>query len=54
MNPGGFRINLQTVPGPILGMFSATNATLRGAWTLSERIREIIRLYSAVENECHT
>ena len=54
MNPGGFRIDLSRVPGPILGMFTATNATLRSAWTLSERIREIIRLYSAVENDCHT
>ena len=54
MDPGGFRIDLRTVPGPILGMWTEANTTLRGAWTLSERIREIIRLYSAFENECHT
>lgn len=54
MNPGGFRIDLTKVPAPILAMFSEINATLRGAWTLSERTREIIRLYSAFENQCHT
>lgn len=54
MNPGGSRIDLRSVPGPILGMFTEINYTLRGAWTLSERIREIIRLYSAFENQCHT
>lgn len=54
MNPGGFRIDLQKVPAPMLGMFSEINATFRGAWTLSERTREIIRLYSAFENQCHT
>jgi hypothetical protein len=54
MNPGGFRIDLSKVPAPMLGMFSEINATFRSAWTLSERTREIIRLYSAFENQCHT
>jgi hypothetical protein len=54
MNPGGFRINLRTVPGPILGLFTEANTTLRSAWTLSERLREIIRLYSANQHQCHT
>ena len=54
MNPGGFRIDLSKVPGPIAGMFIGANATLRSAWTLSERLRELIRLYSAFEHQCHT
>ena len=54
MNPGGFRIDLSKVPAAMLGMFSELNATFRGAWTLPERTREIIRLYSAFENQCHT
>jgi len=54
MHPGGFRIDLATVPGPILGMFVSANAALRGSWTLSERLRELIRLFSAYENQCHT
>jgi len=54
MHPGGFRIDLGAVPGPILAMFVGANAALRGAWTLPERLREIIRLYSAFEHECHT
>lgn len=54
MNAGGFRIDLGAVPVPILAMFTTANATLRTHWTLGERLREIIRLYSAFENECHT
>ncbi len=54
MNPGGFRIDLGAVPGPIVAMFVTANAALRSAWTLSERLREIIRLYSAFEHQCHT
>jgi len=54
MNPGGFRIDLAKVPGPILALFITANTALRGAWTLSERLREIIRLYSASEHQCHT
>ena len=54
MLPGGFRIDLAAVPGPILAMFVTANATLRGAWTMSERLRELIRLYSAFEHQCHT
>ena len=54
MNPGEFRIDLRAVPGPIVAMFTTANAALRGAWTLSERLREIIRLYSASEHQCHT
>ena len=54
MRPGGFRIDLSKVPGPILAMSVQNNAALRGAWTLGERLREIIRLYSAFEHECHT
>jgi hypothetical protein len=54
MYPGGFRIDPTRVPGPIAAMFIAANAALRGAWTLSERLREVIRLYSAFEHECHT
>jgi hypothetical protein len=54
MRPGGFRIDLSKVPGPIVAMSVQSNAALRGAWTLSERIREIIRLFSAFEHECHT
>lgn len=54
MTPGGFRLDLSRIPGPILGMFVAANAALRGAWTLSERTLEIIRLFSAFEHECHT
>jgi hypothetical protein len=54
MNPGGFRIDLSKVPGPILAMSVQNNAALRGAWTLGERTREIIRLFSAFEHDCHT
>jgi hypothetical protein len=54
MNPGGFRIDLSTVPGPIVGLWTAANAMLRGAWTMSERLRELIRLHSAFEHQCHT
>ena len=54
MTPGGFRLDLRRIPGPILGMFVSANQTLRSAWTLGERLREIIRLYSAFEQECHT
>ncbi len=54
MNPGGFRIELAGVPGPILGMFVEANAALRGAWTLDERLLEVIRLFSAFEHQCHT
>ncbi|MEM7412047.1 MAG: hypothetical protein AAF430_17600 [Myxococcota bacterium] len=54
MTPGGFRIDLARIPGPILGLFTAANQTLRAAWTLPERLREIIRLYSAYEHQCHT
>ena len=54
MNPGGFRIDLRSVPGPILALWSEANAALRGSWTLPERLREIIRLWSANEHQCHT
>ncbi len=54
MNPGGFRIDLATVPGAIVSMFVTANAALRGAWSLGDRLREIIRLYSAFEHQCHT
>ena len=54
MNPGGFRIDLRSVPGPILAMFTAANSALRGSWTLGDRLREIVRLYSAFEHQCHT
>ena len=54
MQPGGFRLDLSTIPGPILGMFVAANQTLRAAWTLPERTLELIRLHSAFEHECHT
>ena len=54
MNPGGFRIELTGVPGPILAMFVQANAALRGAWSLDARLLEVIRLYSAFEHECHT
>ena len=54
MNPGGFRIDLSKVPGPIVGMFITANAALRAAWTMNERLRELIRLHSAFEHECHT
>ena len=54
MNPGGFRSDMTRSPGPILGMFVTANAALRGAWTPSERLRELVRLYSAFEHECHT
>ena len=54
MNPGGFRIDLRSIPGPILTMFITANQALRGAWTLGDRLREIIRLYSAFEHQCHT
>ena len=51
MNPGGFRIDLSKVPGPIVGMFITANAALRAAWTMNERLRELIRLHSAFEHE---
>ena len=54
VNPGGFRIDLAKVPGPILTIFMSANETLRREWTLSERLLEIVRLFSAFENECHT
>ena len=54
MRPGGFRIDLSKVPGPIVAMSVQNNAALRGAWTLGERTREIIRLFSAFEHDCHT
>ena len=54
MHPGGFRIDPARVPAPIAAMFITANATLRGAWTLNERLRELIRLYSASEQQCHT
>lgn len=54
MNPGGFRIDMAAVPGPIVAMFVNANAALRGSWSLSERLRELIRLYSAFEHQCHT
>jgi hypothetical protein len=54
MKPGGFRIDLGAVPGPILAMFLTANASLRAGWTLGARLREIIRLYSAFEHACHT
>jgi alkylhydroperoxidase family enzyme len=54
VQPGGFRIDPATVPGPILLMFHTANATLRSSWTLPERLREIIRLRSAFEHDCHT
>lgn len=54
MNPGGFRIDLGRVPGPILGLFVTANTALRASWTLGERLREMIRLHSAFEHECHT
>ena len=54
MNPGGFRIDLSRVPGPIVAMFVQANGQFRGAWTLGDRLREIIRLWSAFEYECHT
>lgn len=54
MNPGGFRIDLSQTPGPILGMFIASNTALRGSWTMSERLRELVRLFSAYEHQCHT
>ena len=54
MIPGGFRVDLRAIPAPILTLFVEANATLRGAWTLGDRLLEIIRLYSAFEHECHT
>ena len=54
MQAGGFRIDLSRVPVPIAAMFTVANASLREAWTLGERLREIIRLRSAFEHECHT
>jgi len=54
MIPGGFRVDLRALPAPILSLFVEANARLRGAWTLSERLLEIIRLFSAYEHECHT
>lgn len=54
MRPGGFRIDLSTVPSPILLMFSEAHQTLRRNWTLPIRLLEIIRLYSAFEHDCHT
>jgi len=35
-------------------MFTVANTSLRQGWTLGERLREIIRLRSAFEHECHT
>ena len=40
--------------GSIAGMFTVANASLREGWTLGDRLREIIRLRSAFEHECHT
>ena len=54
MNPGGFRIDMGALPGSIGEMFITANTALRGGWTLGERLREIIRLYSAFEHQCHT
>ncbi len=54
MNPGGFRIDLGALPVPIITLFIEANAKLRGAWTLSDRLLEIIRLFSAYEHQCHT
>ncbi|MFP6655961.1 MAG: hypothetical protein VCB25_10050 [Myxococcota bacterium] len=54
MNPGGFRIDLSGVPGPILAMTAQASAALREAWTLDERLLELIRLFSAFEHQCHT
>jgi len=54
MQAGGFRIDLTKVPGSIAGMFTVANASLRAGWTLGERLREILRLRSAFEHECHT
>ena len=54
MNPGGFRVDFSALPIPIVTMFIEANTTLRGAWTLSERLLEIIRLFSAYEHQCHT
>ena len=54
MTPGGFRIDLATVPLPILTMWMDANTALRGSWTLGERLREIIRLWSAAHHGCHT
>ena len=48
------RVDVTRIPGPIMGMFLQQNATLRGSWTLGERIRELIRLYSANEQRCLT
>ena len=54
MNPGGFRIDMAKVPVSIAAMFTMANAALRSGWTLGDRLREIIRLHSAFEHECHT
>ncbi len=54
MQAGGFRVDFGAIPPPILGLFIDANATLRSAWTLPERTREIVRLYSAFEHQCHT
>jgi len=54
MNPGGFRIDMTRIPEPMLGMFVTANTTLRSAWTLGERLRELVRLFSAFEHQCHT
>ena len=48
------RVDASRIPGAIMAMFPAQNAALRSAWTLSERIRELIRLYSANEQRCLT
>lgn len=54
VQPGGFRVDPANVPAPILMMFHAADETLRGSWTLPERLRELIRLHSAFEHDCHT
>jgi hypothetical protein len=54
MNPGEPRVDLTAIPTPIRQMLSEATAALRGAWTLCERTLEVIRLYSANENQCRT
>ncbi|MBW2273969.1 MAG: hypothetical protein JRG96_11910 [Deltaproteobacteria bacterium] len=54
MKPGGFRVDLGALPTPILTLFIQANLALRQSWTLSDRLLEIIRLFSAYEHECHT
>ena len=54
MQPGGFRVALEGVPGPILMMFVQAHQTLRQHWTLSLRMLEVIRLHSAFQHDCHT